>query len=192
MDKSLLSEQAQNNLVELAAYLKSHHKDWVKPNTSEDEGELVGFDLWNFFYSGSENKEHKCGSTACAVGHFAVMRGYEARKIGVYVTENTVGENGFISDGNRMLWADFSADIIGVDAGGRQRIIWNWIFSSHWVGFDNSALGVAARIGYFLEYGIPYEFSAIEISDMDEERARYIINLYSHIKDALEAECAGE
>ena len=191
MDKSLLSEQAQSNLVELATYLKSHHKAWVKANTSGGKDELVGFDLWNFFHPSSENEEHKCGSTACAIGHFAVMRGYEAKEVGVYVTENTVGENGFISDGNRMRWADFSDSIIGVASDGRQRIIWNWIFSSHWVRFDNSALGVAARIEYLLEHGIPYEFLAIEISDMDAQHARHIINRYSHIKDALEAECAG-
>ena len=190
-NKSELHDVTISNLQDLSKHLKSVGVSLIADKLTV-QSDVVGFDIGSYFSKiGGRDSGHICQSSACAIGHFAVMRGYEAKEVGVYVTENTVGEDGFISDGNRMRWADFSDSIIGVASDGRQRIIWNWIFSSHWVRFDNSALGVAARIEYLLEHGIPYEFLAIEISDMDAQHARHIINRYSHIKDALEAECAG-
>ena len=118
MDKSLLSEQAQSNLVELATYLKSHHKAWVKANTSGGKDELVGFDLWNFFHPSSENEEHKCGSTACAIGHFAVMRGLACRSDGV------IEENGRLID-----WFDFAHKYIGIKYTDATEALWAWLFS---------------------------------------------------------------
>ena len=177
MDKSLLSEEAQSNLAELAAYLKSYAKRWWVNGDTSGGNKPIGFDLERFFQEDLLTKRHECGTSACAIGHFALMRGFYVWQHGVFPIEGSEG----------MTWADFSTNIIGVSPRGNQKRIWHWLFSSYWSDFDNTALGVVARIEYFLEHGVPDEFSELDLSDDDGENADQVIDHYLDIRQNLEA-----
>lgn len=181
MHKSVLSAEAQNNLVELSEYLKVY----AKQNAIHKKPIDFGLDI--FFQEESDIKDYECGASACAVGHFAVMRGYAADENGVFIENNVVCKNGLtVNGGVNMGWRDFSKNVIGVSTWGEQQIIWNWLFSSGWCKFDNTPLGVAARIEYFLEHGVP---DGDGINDVFGMNVKKLLSTYLERREALEREC---
>ena len=177
MDKSALSSRVIKNLEDLSAYLKAYT---TLRTTAIKSGNLavsdVDFDLSYFFKPESEQLDTICGTSACAVGHFAVMRGFETNLSGV--TDNKL---------IRLSWHDFSRDILGVGPSDETEQIWDWLFSAAWVDCDNTPLGVAARIEHFLEHGVPDEFYTEDydcVANSDQ-----IIEMYLPCRQALELEC---
>lgn len=53
---------------------------------------------------------------------------------------------------------------------------WNWCFSGYWAHYDNTPLGAAKRIQYFLDNGLPEEFE--DEGDINADR----LNLYQNIE----------
>lgn len=154
--KSLVSEeQTRKNLASLSEYLKAFSKQENAPF----------FDMESFYTSNFTKQgvaEDECGTAACAVGHYAVMIGWDASSEGVKpktMTPEWEAEykrnSGAIG---RMSWCDFTTNIIGVDASEDEAHLFAWLFASRWEGYDNSPLGAALRIDYFLEHGIPNSF----------------------------------
>lgn len=76
--------------------------------------------------------ENFCGTSACAAGWGIVMgigiSNDPSERILAYIRRAYTGDDGDLHD---------------------------WLFSLHWVAVDNTALGAAARIRYFLKNGVP-------------------------------------
>ena len=95
--------------------------------------------------------------------------------------------------GNFSWWHEFSEEHIGVASHNEQAPIWDWLFSGRWQVYDDTPLGAAARIEYFLENGVPDEFTRQHAFDVDVIFAggcygRGIIAKYLPRRQALEAE----
>lgn len=174
-DKSLLSEQAQRNLVELSTYLKAYALRMASDKKhKKGETKPISFDLESFFEDHPDFTRDDCGTSACAVGHFAIMRGYDASFEGVTLGDISMG------------WRTFSAKVVGVAPTGEQEAIWEWLFSGVWSEHDNTPLGVVARIEYFLEHGVPDGGGINEVFGMNIKK---LLSTYLERREALEREC---
>ena len=177
MDKSALSSRVIKNLEDLSEYLKSYTTLRATAIKSSNlKANDVGFDLTYFFSSKPNESDVVCGTSACAIGHFAVMRGFKPTLSGAADKK-----------GVEMIWQDFSRDILGVGPCSETEQIWDWLFSAAWVDCDNTPLGVVARIDYFLEHGVPDEFYTEDydcVANPDQ-----MIEMYLKRREALELEC---
>ena len=183
MDKSLLSEFAINNIKELADYLRlvalKSMEDDNRPNV-----DIVKFDIANFFDEEYLVDGMDCHTSACAIGHFAIMHDLKHDRDGAY-TKN----------GNFFGWRHFAEECVGIKQWGEQGTIWEFLFSGKWAFVDNTPLGTA-RIDHFLEHGVPDVFikspifqdtgiyNPIDVSIKDE-----VVQPYLARRQALEAEC---
>ena len=178
-DKSVLTDEAQANLVELAAYLKNYATKIAEANRlKKSNAKATGFDLDHFFEDHHSGKHHNCSTTACAVGHFAIMRGYDPSFEGVNVEGDT-----------SMGWRTFSAKVIGISPSGEHELIWDWLFAGVWSECDNTPLGVVARIEYFLEHGVPDDFNTELFSFIGNTTPEDITGTYIKRRYELETEC---
>lgn len=171
MNKRDLEPRAVENLIRLSAYLKA------LPPVAED---VTGFDMDSFYDSDAIVKEvNYCATSACAVGHFAIMQGWQVRSNGAK-PKNPTPEYMELFDGvdGWMTWATFCRREVGVSCkdGDRFSPIFDWMFGSEWVDADNTANGAAARIDYFLEYGVPDLFIEYGLGVGHDEN---ILDLYS-------------
>ena len=148
-----LPEGTEKNLKELAAYLR---KFTVLPK-------VPLFDMTSFYNPQYEEDDvGVCATAACAVGHYAIMRGWDASENGAkpknpskeYLAEYT----GMHGDLKRMSWCDFCTEEIGVEAISDDTSVFDWLFGSDWDEVDNTPTGAAKRIDYFLEFGVPEKF----------------------------------
>lgn len=144
--KIKLTEFANNNLRALAGYLRT-----LAANGNVLDG--VGFDLATFSDTDLADKS-ECQSSACAVGHFAIMLGGKPTDDGVIL------ESGVFLD-----WLGFSIQSLGIKSTGAsgEAVAWEYLFGDDWASIDNTPLGVVARIEFFLEHGVPNRF--IDCSD---------------------------
>lgn len=178
MDKSVISIAAQENLKELAAYLKDYAVDSGEAIRISGVREgFVGFDINRFYEKNINATRYECGAVACAVGHFALMRGHKVTGMTVMV------------DNVPMGWVDYSESVIGIIPNENfynrnslaHSVVWDWVFSANWRDVDNTALGVVARTEQFLEDGIPSYFTE-EVRFND-----YIVEMYEPRLNALKA-----
>ena len=183
MDKSLLDEEALDNIQELADHLKTVA---LSLKSNYFDADVVKFGMRHFVNEAKFTQDNVCHSSACAVGHFAVMRGYEYNHDGI----------GSIDDDDFVDWSDFSEDYIGISQSGDQEIIWDWLFSCRWSELDDKPLGAAARIEYFLEHGVPKDFyTSPTLTDAENaitwhrQYSDHTISYYLPRRQALEAEC---
>lgn len=148
-----LPKGTEQNLRDLAAYLR---KLTVLPKAPL-------FNMTSFYTPHyGEDAEGVCSTAACAVGHYAVMRDWDASENGVkpknpskeYLAEYT----GMRGDLKRMSWCDYCTQEIGVEAISDDTSVFDWLFGSDWDEVDNTPAGAAKRIDYFLEFGVPEEF----------------------------------
>lgn len=179
MDKSILTKQAQQNLQDLADYLKAYA---AKRSSEEVNEPTAAFGMGRFFNDELDKTAHQCGTSACAVGHYAIMREFECTEVSV-IDKNLC----------ELSWHKFSEEHIGVASHNEQAPIWDWLFSGRWQVYDDTPLGAAARIEYFLENGVPDEFTRQHAFDVDVIFAggcygRGIIAKYLPRRQALEAE----
>ena len=144
--KIKLTEFANNNIRALAGYLKT-----LAANDNVLDG--VGFDIATFSDDDIADKS-ECQSSACAVGHFAIMLGGKPTEHGVIL------ESGVFLD-----WLDFSIKSLGIESTGTsgEAVVWEYLFGDAWENIDNTPLGVVARIEFFLKHGVPNRF--IDCSD---------------------------
>ena len=177
-DKLVISEKASGVLAQLSEYLKN-----LALNENENKTALVGFDMEHYhrLTDGDEDK-NECGSTACAVGHCAVMMGFIPTYDGVITREQE-------EDGEVMSWTDFSAKYIDISVVStiEEMLVWDWLFSGEWDEVDNTPLGVVARINHFTENGLPDNFI------ISRSAAKYnymMVNQYADSVSALKKELA--
>ena len=170
---SILTNQVKSNLLELAAYLKTYVIDGLLGDMQDAQ---TRFDLTEFYESDGDVDDYECGSTACAVGHFAIMRGYRVSEIGVY--DEIAGW---------IDWRKFSTDSIGLCSENYHTPVWDWVFSGEWAGLDNTPLGVVARIEYLLDEGLPKGFCDTLLSK--HKTGEPLVALYLPRREALELEC---
>ena len=158
-NKSELHDVTISNLQDLSKHLKSVGVSLIADKLTV-QSDVVGFDIGSYFSKiGGRDSGHICQSSACAIGHFAVMRGLACCSDGV------IEENGRMID-----WFGFAHKYIGISCDDATEVLWAWLFSDEWNGYDRSALGAAARIDHFLEHGVPSHF--VEDGFFDEEYAR--------------------
>lgn len=136
-----LSPEQLANLKTLAMGLAAHvpppefdMNDYV---TSDGYGASVTI-LENYPHKFWNQKERyaKCGTVACAVGH-GPMFGIEPR-IDEY-------------------WHDYSHRSFGCNPYVRKSLF-VWMFGTDWSIIDNTPQGAAARINFFLEKGLPFNY----------------------------------
>lgn len=122
-----LYKKRRANLTRLADYLATGQT-------------AMEFDMWDFCRqrNGDSTKqidypaEHRCGTVACALGHGPAA--------GI---EPDYGEN----------WWTYAQRFVPLDD--IEDTIFQWIFGSGWRRTDNTPQGVAARIRWYLEKGVP-------------------------------------
>lgn len=184
MDKSILSDFAITNITELSNYLKlvalKLMKDEIKPDVN-----TVKFDIAGFFDAGRPTNGMDCHTSACAVGHFALMHDLKHDKEGAYT-----------KDGEFFEWRHFSEECVGIKQWGEQGTVWEFLFSGKWAFVDNTPLGAAARIDHFLEHGVPDGFIKSPIfqetgiySPIKASAKNEIVGPYLLRRQTLEAEC---
>lgn len=140
-----VSAQTRAELVKLSTYLRE-----VDSRPSN-----LKFDMETFY----SPTPHECGSSACAIGHYAIMIGWQPMYGGIAPPEGQVVETCSIGESNVLGWQVFSRQVLGLSNRGSTEEDWDWLFSGEWGGVDNTALGAAARIDYYLEHGVPDPFS---------------------------------
>lgn len=178
LSKAPLPQTTQDNLLELASYLKKFAKTSAKAGCFKSVKAIpVAFDIHSFHEDDDHIEDHECHTSACAVGHFALMRGYKVNNYGVYM-----GEQGMES------WRWFSTNVVGIAPYGVHERAWDWMFGGSWMECDNTPLGVVARIDYFLEYGVPDNFIIDDCGNIIESASA--MAHYLPIRERLEAECA--
>ena len=176
MDKSILEPHAIKNMQELSAYLKKVALDELAGNI--DEHPII-FDMNQYLKEGYCRETNTCQTSACAMGHYAIMHDLDYSEDGVVDFDE-----GFV------VWDDFIQDQMGVSCDDKSREVWGWLFGGYWALTDNTPLGAAARIDHFLEHGVPDGFHAkgweYEVfSDEFKCNEAY----YLPRRQALEAEC---
>lgn len=176
MDKSILEPHAIKNMQELSAYLKKVALDELAGNI--DEHPII-FDMNQYLKEGYCRETNTCQTSACAMGHYAIMHDLDYSEDGVVDFDE-----GFV------VWDDFIQDQMGVSCDDKSRVVWGWLFGGYWALADNTPLGAAARIDHFLEHGVPDGFHAkgweYEVFSYEFEcnEAYYLPR-----RQALEAEC---
>lgn len=182
MDKLTISSDAIDNIQDLADHLK---KISVRLEVDYSNSNLVKFDMGRFINDASFVTDNICHSSACAVGHYAIMCGCDYNDKGI----NPDSED-FVD------WGSFSEDFIGISQCGDEEVIWDWLFSCKWESSDNTPLGAVARIEHFLEHGVPKDFytsatapDAENPESWHRQYGNHAISFYLPRRQALEAEC---
>lgn len=145
MHNPLITQETRDNLAKLSTYLRE--------KASQDSRLKFGMET---FYS---SNPHLCGTSACAIGHYALMLGWEPVNGGVTPPAKQGLENCPADRGEVLGWLTFSRQVLGLSSRGATEHDWNWMFSGEWGEVDNTILGAAARIDYYLERGVPENFS---------------------------------
>ncbi len=137
------------NLLKLAAYLESlprNYQHFDMANYVDHRGACVlPMQKDVFAAKAPEQFLTNCGTVACAVGHGPAA--------GIRPLKREFERNGFdwIGYGDRTF-TNNNDDF-------------EFMFGSSWNQHDNHHYGAAARIRYFLEYGLPDEFEDGEFPD---------------------------
>ena len=137
MKASDLSINAQTNLKELAEFLQKLD--------GEDNPKVI-FDLeysCEPTYKGQELVSTSIDAVCC----FALMKGYKTSNYGVH-----------FGNGLNVEWSMVAERYIGIGSEHNTKAVLDWINSGEWSDVDNTPLGAAARINYFLNKGIPEAF----------------------------------
>lgn len=141
----MINNTQRRNLAALAIGLENlpkekreHHFDmktfiFIRDEIYESPGRLYFGDS-NIIDVLNHIKKNPCGTTACIGGWGIVM--------GIGITDL---KDEMIEDYIKRVYT-------GEDLEGT---LFRWIFDGRWVPIDNTALGGAARIRYFLDNGIP-------------------------------------
>jgi hypothetical protein len=131
--KLFTPEEQRANLKKLADFLATSplirgkfHMGWFT-NTNID-GFVHDPDL---FY------EHKCGTSACALGWAPYATG--------------------IAPYDNVCWVDYGASVLGSGSDD----VYEWLFADNWKRIDNTPDGAAWRINYYLEQGLPPMFTDV-------------------------------
>ena len=83
-----------------------------------------------------QQTERECDSVGCVLGHCTV------------IDENPLP----LHKSGEIDFAAWSREFTGLPSFSDK---WRYLFSGHWVTVDNTPMGTASRIRYFLEYGLP-------------------------------------
>ena len=161
MNTPLITKEARDNIKQLAEYLKLQAG-------LMDHNQKSGFNMAHYF--NEENVQHVCGTSACAVGHYGIMIGGVPEEFGVR-----------LPDKGLVGWVDLCEDFIGIQVKGDTTDVWDFLFSDRWHLTDNTLLGAAARIEYFLEYDLPVTF----IKNEKNIAARYSKNIVDLYQEAM-------
>lgn len=173
LTKHSLIEGTEARLLKLSDYLRN-----LPPERT--------FSMDTFYDSsytggGDATDMEVCGTAACAVGHYAIMEGFDVTSSGVkpvVVTEDWFQKTEEYVNVIRMDWCTFVEKEIGVPTVWLDTPIFDWLFGSDWTGEDNTPEGAAARIDYFLAHGVPEDFVHQEISDYPIGGAKKIYAAY--------------
>ena len=179
LHKTALTDFAIGNLQQLSERLKSVSLSLAKAQPDQN---MALFGMRHYVKADKSKNGHDCISSACAVGHFAILLGLEC------------GQEGVIDDeGLEIGWDTFSEEYIGIPQYGEQSVIWDWLFSCRWSVLDDTPLGAAARIDRFLERGVPSKFStspafdfSLDFDDVSKEESTHMISYYLARREALE------
>lgn len=120
-----------NNLQTLSAYLKNGLKAQFTMRLYDDDGSTMGL------------YKRDCGTAGCAVGH---------------------GPYAGIVKLPSETWKQYTQRVFGSTESRSLNLnnassFFRWIFSGGWEATDNTPVGAALRIDWFLEHGCPDEES---------------------------------
>lgn len=74
---------------------------------------------------------------------------------------------------------DYIARVFGVQFKGSTNSGFRWMFSTNWIGVDNSPRGAAQRIVLFLTHGVPTQFAIAPL--LTEKYSKETVALYDEI-----------
>lgn len=111
----------RQNLIALATYLKEFHETNLTGNQE------LEFSMDRFCDDAHQSMTETCGTIGCAVGH------------GPYAGIPKLGTE---------TWTQYTSRVFGVAS---LTPAWEWMFAGIWAGIDNTPLGAAKRIWYYLE-----------------------------------------
>lgn len=129
----------RTNLAILANYLQV-----ISPTLTEDE-----FGMTDYCYTklhggtGDFAQKHECGTICCAIGWSPNIGG------------------GFAPQ-EREQWASYVERVYGLCAY-MMEDQFQFMFSDNWAIRDNTPMGCVRRIRYYLAYGVPEDFDALDI-----------------------------
>lgn len=174
VNRSSISSAAQANIKKLAEHLKTL-------GTNDNRFDNVSFDMQfycRFLDVEDDVEDNDCGSSACAVGHYAILLGADVEVDGVDMP-----------NGDSLTWVQFAQKYVGINPCGwsEQQICFDWLFSGEWDVLDNTPLGAAARIEHFLEHGIPQSFAD---STSVAKYNKSMVAVYLARREALEHDAA--
>lgn len=161
MNASVLSIEVQDNLKHLVNFLKLL--------ACQDNPKVI-FDLEHAYevaYDGQEVVSTSIDVVTC----FALMKGYKTSSYGVH-----------FSNGLNVEWSMVAERFMGIGSEHRTKDILDWINSGEWSDVDNTAIGAAARINYFLKYGLP---SAFLVSNSCAKYNETMVVLYAGEREAI-------
>lgn len=148
MDALKLKHHHIENLMMLANYLQQLPDDYE--HFSMIDYVLVDDDVEDMLPDTvlpedviSLNVVQHCGTTACALGH------------GPYAGVSAAGHQG---------WLNYAEDNFIGDSQ-YSEAIFDQLFGEQWAQVDDTAQGAAARIAYFLEYGLSDYFAWYHVHD---------------------------
>ena len=127
-----LSEENIKNLKLLSDYLIN--------NKEESE-----FDM-NLF-SENETVDNLCGSSGCAIGHASFIIPVDKK----FVNIDAIGHV-------YIDWEDYCESVFGFSYE-KYEYEYHWCFSANWSSIDNTRKGAGLRINWFLDHGLPENFS---------------------------------
>ena len=167
MNASVLSIEVQDNLKHLVNFLKL---------LARQNNPKVIFDLkyaYEVAYDGIEVISTSIDVVTC----FALMKGYKTSSYGVH-----------FSNGLNVEWSMVAESFMGIGSEHKTKDILDWINSGEWCDVDNTAIGAAARINYFLKHGLP---SAFLVSNSFAKYNETMVALYAGEREAIKSQLEG-
>ena len=105
------------------------------------------------------------------------MKGYKTSSYGVH-----------FSNGLNVEWSMVAESFMGIGSEHKTKDILDWINSGEWCDVDNTAIGAAARINYFLKHGLP---SAFLVSNSFAKYNETMVALYAGEREAIKSQLEG-
>lgn len=142
-----MTSEQRANLAKLSAYLKALPEDYARFEMATFLG-VNRRDTSDIFempeleqYLRQNGGPPGCGTVACAVGHGPAAH--------IFMTEKEI-TGGFAGAPD---WDAYVERVFGTEDD-----TFEWMFGGDWHRCDNTPLGAAKRIDYFLAYGVPEDF----------------------------------
>jgi hypothetical protein len=134
-----MQEQHRQNLLKLAAHLEKKPSLWRRllrvkfsMHTYAANPRINRYDLYpEELLEARRCPRHYCGTVMCALGEAVLL---------------------FPNETKLLEFSHVARELFDIPAWSDS---WDWLFHSNWEAVDNTREGVASRIRWYLEHGLP-------------------------------------